>query len=123
MSPGLYHFFIRGMGRQREKLSIMEYNSNIMPPKPDNYLVWAILTTICCCLPFGIVSIVYAAKVNSLYTAQQYDLALEASRNAKKWAIIAAVSGIAISIIYMLIYAIWGIALFSMGNMSSMCDM
>jgi len=29
-----------------------------------NYLVQAILCTICCCLPFGIVAIVYAAQVN-----------------------------------------------------------
>ena len=36
---------------------------NQPPVKPSNNLVWAILTTICCCLPFGIVSIVYAAKV------------------------------------------------------------
>ena len=95
----------------------MDYNSNIMPPKPDNYLVWAILSTICCCLPFGIVSIVYAAKVNSLYMAQQYDLAENASQNAKKWAIIAAVSGAVIGIIYGLLYFVVGIASLSAGNL------
>ena len=34
------------------------------PPYVPNHLVWAILVTIFCCLPFGIVSIVYAAQVN-----------------------------------------------------------
>ena len=34
---------------------------NYQPVRPDNYLVVAILTTICCCMPFGIVSIVYAS--------------------------------------------------------------
>ena len=33
-------------------------------PDVPNYLVPAILTTVFCCLPFGIVSIVYAAQVN-----------------------------------------------------------
>lgn len=82
----------------------MENENEVMPPQPDNYLVWAILTTICCCLPFGIVSIVYAAKVNSLYLAKQYDAALEASNNAKKWAIIAAVCGIVLGLIGFLYY-------------------
>ncbi|WP_417935251.1 CD225/dispanin family protein [Flagellimonas maritima] len=33
-----------------------------MPPKPDNYLVWAILSTIFCCIGTGIASIIYASK-------------------------------------------------------------
>ena len=39
---------------------------------PPNYLVWAILTTIFCCLPFGIVSIVFAAQVNGKYAGGDY---------------------------------------------------
>ncbi|WP_197513887.1 CD225/dispanin family protein, partial [Mycobacterium sp. 1165178.9] len=35
--------------------------------EPDNYLVWAILCTVLCCLPFGIVSIVYSNKVSGLW--------------------------------------------------------
>jgi len=79
-------------------------------PKPDNYLVWAILSTICCCLPFGIVSIVYAAKVDGLYSGGQYQQAREASENAKKWAIISAVVGIAVSVVYLIFYAVAGVA-------------
>ena len=62
-------------------------------PKPDSYLVWAILTTLFCCLPFGIISIVYAAKVDGLWTAGDQGGARAASDNAKKWAIISAVAG------------------------------
>lgn len=73
-------------------------------PRPDSYLVWAILSTILCCLPFGIVSIVYAAKVDSLYAAGNYREAQAASTNARKWAIISAVTGFvtgfAVSVIY-----------------------
>ena len=32
-------------------------------PKPQNYLVIAIIGTLLCCIP-GIVSVIYAAKVN-----------------------------------------------------------
>lgn len=53
---------------------------------PPNYLVWAILTTILCCLPFGIVSIIYAAQVNSKWMAGDYTGAQNSSKNAKIWA-------------------------------------
>lgn len=56
-------------------------------PAPPNHLVWAILTTVMCCVPFGIASIVYAAKVDGLYTRGDYQGALEASNKAKNWAI------------------------------------
>ena len=51
-----------------------------------NHLVWTILATIFCCLPAGIVSIVYAAQVNSLVAAGNFARAWQASRNAKTWA-------------------------------------
>jgi len=76
------------------------------PPKPDNYLVWAILTTILCCLPFGIVSIVYSSKVDKLYFNGQYDEALAKSKSAKTWAIVAAICGIVYySIVGILVFA------------------
>ena len=71
-----------------------------MPPKPNNYMALAILTTIFCCLPFGIVGIVKASKVNSLYMLKQYDLAMQASADAKKWSIIGIVAGLVVGIAY-----------------------
>jgi len=61
-------------------------------PKPNNYLVIAIIGTLLCCIP-GIVSIVYAAKVNGLYAEGKYAEADAASKNAKTWAIVALVLG------------------------------
>jgi hypothetical protein len=55
------------------------------PPIP-NYLVQAILTTIFCCLPFGIVSIIYAAQVNSKLAIGDVAGAMAASKSAKTWA-------------------------------------
>ena len=57
-----------------------------LPPKPENYLVWAILATVLCCLPLGIVSIIFAAQVDSKYRAGDYHGALESSRKAKSFA-------------------------------------
>jgi hypothetical protein len=51
-----------------------------------NYLVPAILTTVFCCLPFGIVSIVYAAQVNSKLQVGDRAGALQSSHSARKWA-------------------------------------
>ena len=76
---------------------------------PPNYLVWAILTTIFCCLPFGIVSIVYAAQVNAKWQAQDYEGAMNSSRNAKIWAWVSFGVSVAIFIIYMALIAL-GIA-------------
>ncbi len=72
------------------------------PPCPDSYLVWAILTTVLCFLPLGVVSIVYAVRVDSCYTMGDYAGALENSRKAKKWAIWSA----AVSAAFLVVYAI-----------------
>jgi hypothetical protein len=58
-----------------------------------------------CCLPAGVVSIVYAAKVNGLYESGQYAQAQEAAANAKRWAIISAVAAVAVTVVY-LIFAV-----------------
>ncbi len=67
--------------------------------EPDNYLVWAILVTVLCCLPFGIVSIVYSTKVSSLWSQGRYAEAQSAADNAKKWAIIGAIVGAVAAVI------------------------
>jgi len=67
--------------------------------KPKNYLVQSILVTLCCCLPIGIVSIVYAAQVDSKWNAGDRQGAIHASQNANKWSLIAFGLGIVINLI------------------------
>lgn len=62
------------------------------PAMPPTNFVWAILSTLFCCLPLGIISIVYASKVESLYHQARYDEARDASHKAKMYAICAAIS-------------------------------
>jgi hypothetical protein len=57
----------------------------IQPGTVPNHLVGAILSTLCCCMPFGIVAIVYAAKVNGLLAGGDLAGAKEASKNANTW--------------------------------------
>jgi uncharacterized membrane protein YvbJ len=54
-------------------------------PKVEDHLVKSIIATICCCQPFGIVAIVYAAKVGPLLRENNFEAALEASRKANLW--------------------------------------
>ena len=55
-------------------------------PNVPNYLVQAILVTVFCCVPLGIVSIVFSAQVNGKLAAGDYAGAVETSNKAKKWA-------------------------------------
>ena len=64
--------------------------------KPDNFLVWAILATVLCCLPGGIVAIVYANKVDPAWSAGNYREAEEAAKNARMWTFISAGVGVAV---------------------------
>jgi len=76
----------------------MEQYLNHPPPHPPsavfvpNHLVWAILTTLFCCLPLGVVSIVYAAQVDGRRAAGDVAGAFAASRKAAGWAWASALS-------------------------------
>jgi eukaryotic-like serine/threonine-protein kinase len=63
---------------------------------PPTHMENAIATTLCCCIPAGIVSIVYASKVKTLWNAGDYEGAAEASNNAKTWYTVAVCGGLAI---------------------------
>jgi hypothetical protein len=81
-----------------------------MPPPPPtdapanvpNYLVPAILATLFCCLPVGIVSIVFASQVNSKLAVGDVQGALAASKSAKLWLIVSVCLGLVIIVIVIL---------------------
>jgi|TARA_Y100000310_G_C20607952_1_gene776508 hypothetical protein len=75
----------------------------------ENHLTKAILVTLFCCLPFGIVSIVNASSVNGKVQAGDIDGANEASKKADQWANWGIIAGLGFGIIYFLIIVAAGI--------------
>jgi hypothetical protein len=59
-----------------------------------NYLVFSILSTLLCCLPAGVVGIVYSSQVNTKLSQGDYAGAKSASDNARLWSIISAGAGV-----------------------------
>jgi predicted secreted protein len=78
-------------------------------PPPNNFLVPAILSTIFCCLPFGIAAIVFAAQVNGKYAAGDMAGANESARKARLFTWISVGAGLVVGVIY-------GIVLIAAGN-------
>jgi hypothetical protein len=76
--------------------------------KINNYLIPAIFATACCCLPFGIVSIVYAAQVNGKLAGGDVAGAQQSADKAKMWFWIALGLGLAFQIIYLGLMALGG---------------
>lgn len=73
---------------------------------PPNYLVWSILTTIFCCLPLGVVSIVFAAQVNTKWAQGDFAGAQDSSRKARQFAIWSAIGWAVIVAIYVVVIVI-----------------
>ena len=66
--------------------------------KPHSGLTLAIISTILCCLPLGIVAILRAVKVNRLWEAGFYRDAERYASSAKRWAIFAIIIGAIVNI-------------------------
>lgn len=63
-------------------------------PCPPTNLVWAIITTVLCCLPAGIVAIIYSLKVTNKYREGDIEGAKRASEIGAWWCIISIILGI-----------------------------
>src|SRR6476620_364424 len=81
----------------------------------SNYLVPAILSTVFCCLPLGVVSIIFATQVNSKIAAGDVAGAAEASKKAKMFMFIA-VGGVLLT--WVCVIVLW-IFVFGMAALSS----
>ena len=64
------------------------------PKRPKNYLLASILSTIFCCLPLGIIGLIFASQVDSKYRKADYSGAEKASKSALTMIIIAFVLGL-----------------------------
>lgn len=71
---------------------------------PQSYMWAAVLTTCFCCLPFGVVAIVNASKVDDAWRMGNHQLANDYSQKAKKWSLWALISGLAVLLLYGLLF-------------------
>ena len=74
--------------------------------EPDTNLVWGILTTLLCCWPLGIVSIVYASRVSGSWHQGRYAEAQAASDKARNWAIGSVVGFASLMVVSVMILAV-----------------
>lgn len=82
----------------------------VLGEKPKNHLVMAILATLCCCLPSGIVAIVFAAQVDGKWAAGDQAGALDYSEKAKLWGFVSIGLGLVGGLLYGLLVAAGGAA-------------
>jgi hypothetical protein len=75
-----------------------------------NYLVMAIISLFCC-LPLGIVAVIFAAQVNNKVAAGDTAGALDASKKAKMFSYIAIGLGLAGIVCYVLFFLIMGVGM------------
>jgi hypothetical protein len=100
---------VQGQVQEQTRAQGLEQEPFMM--KPNNNMALAIFTTVCCCLPLGIVAIIKANSVESLYLAKQYNAAIMAANEAKKWSYFGIFSSLIIWVIYLLFFG--GIAALS----------
>jgi len=98
--PELSYLFNGGYASNTNADSTVSDNVNygndggFQPVMPKTWLTEAILCTIFCCVPFGIVGIVFASQVGSAWSQGNYELAEAKSQVAKKWVTISFILGI-----------------------------
>ncbi len=73
---------------------------------PDNKLVWSILVTLFCCLPFGIVAIIKSAEVNGKWAAGDVAGAHQSAADAGKWIKWSVIAGIIAAVISILLWVV-----------------
>ena len=83
--------------------NVTGYQNNGQKPEINYvpYLVLSIISTVCCCLPFGIVGIVFSVKINSALNAGNYEEAAQNAKMAKIWTIVSFVVGLVVGILYL----------------------
>lgn len=76
------------------------------PPMPKTWLAESIIVTLLCCLPLGIVGIVYSTQVENNYLMGNYKIAEYKSRQARNMVLIGAGLTAAVAILYFAFMAV-----------------
>ena len=74
---------------------------------PDTHIALALLSTLMFCLPLGIVSIVKSCNVTTEFNRGNYEAAVKASDDAKKWGIISIIAGAIVMLSCVIFYILY----------------
>jgi hypothetical protein len=81
----------------------MQYQQRPIGPQPKSYLVESILVTLFCCLPFGIVGIIYSAMAKSAFDRGDWQIGYANASTARTWTLVGFLCGLVPVLIYLLI--------------------
>ena len=76
-----------------------------MPSVPD-YLIWSIITTLCCCLPLGVVGIIFSVLGKTDLRNGDYNEAMKKSKIAFWCNLVGLISGLLIAVFYAMLAAL-----------------
>lgn len=88
----------------------MENTNTPAGAPPENNLVWAILCTVLCCMPLGIVAIIKSTKVKELWLQGDHAGAQKAADDAKKFSIWGLAAGAIVIVLYIILVVFAGVA-------------
>lgn len=77
-----------------------------LPPCPPTYLAWSVVVTVLCCIPIGVVGIIFSSKVTNAWRTGDMEKAEKYSEWAQ-WCIISAIAlGLLMSPVQMMLGAL-----------------
>lgn len=78
-------------------------NNKGVPHSGTPYIILAVFTIFVCCVPLGVVAVVYASRINSLLRSGDYEGARDSAKKAKLFSVIGIIGGI-ISLSFLIIF-------------------
>ncbi len=90
--------------------------------RPNDLLVWSILSTVLCCIATGIVAIVYSSRVNPLWEGGRHEEARESARKAKIWLLVGVGLGILVGVLYTVYVSLIASAVAASGGLDNLAD-
>ena len=73
----------------------------------ENHFIKSIIATVCCCVPFGIVGIIYATRVDAFLKAGNRAAAEDASKKASLWSNLAIGIGVVVNVLVTMLTVVY----------------
>jgi len=92
-----------------------DFDAHPLAPDPDprgrtvrTYLVWAVLVSVLCFLPLGLVAVVYGLQASRAVTDGDLARARRRGRVARRWVIASLIVGILVDLVLAGVFALLG---------------